>query len=270
MKKDKNIAAVLALVLGVIGVHRFYLGQNGLGVLYIFLTFIGVSPILAIIDFLVFITMRSEVFDLKYNDAILSNNTFNSRNYQEEEEFRTTTVSQPTPDKKKELLDKLQGLSKNIKETLKNSDHYTKEVIRDITPIMDKYMKQVEDLLERDEKLERILSNNSIKELSMNIAELQSKLDTVRSEKLKHEYNKAIERHKKRKNSMQEFREQRKIIKFRLQEIEMSFEQIEYDLVRLENLNDEEQRKELNKMFKDRSDDLANYLDALKSTYKNI
>ncbi len=249
--------------MGVFGIHRFYLGQTALGILYLFLFFTGISAILSIIDFFVFILMDKEKFDLKYN--------FNPYEDVFEEELKTETINVNKQDsKKKVLLKKLNNLSKSIKETLKKSDSYTREVVRDITPLMDKYMEQVNDLMERDEKLERILTNNSVKEISMKISELQSKYDLESSELLKNEYSSAIKRHRKRKKSIQEFQEQRKIINLRLQEIEMSFEHIEYDLVRIETLNEAEQRNEFNKMFKERSDDLENYLKALKSTYDDM
>lgn len=66
--KDKNTAAVLALVLGVVGVHRFYLKQTGLGVLYILLMFtFGFSALLGLIDAIKFLTMDKDDFDFKYN-----------------------------------------------------------------------------------------------------------------------------------------------------------------------------------------------------------
>ena len=66
--KDKTTAAILSLFLGYIGVHRFYLRQNGLGVLYFFLLFFfGFSIFLSIIDFFRFLFMDQDVFDRKYN-----------------------------------------------------------------------------------------------------------------------------------------------------------------------------------------------------------
>lgn len=67
MMKDKNIAALLSIFLGMFGVHRFYLGQIKLGILYCVLSLVGISVLLMIIDFFVFLTMDKEVFDLKYN-----------------------------------------------------------------------------------------------------------------------------------------------------------------------------------------------------------
>lgn len=65
--KDKTIAALLALFLGMFGVHRFYLGQVKLGILYVVLALTGISMLLSLIDFFVFLIMDKSVFDVKYN-----------------------------------------------------------------------------------------------------------------------------------------------------------------------------------------------------------
>ena len=74
--KDKNVAAILALLLGYFGVHRFYLGQIGLGLLY-FIPVVGV--ILSIIDFIAFLSMDQDVFDIKYNKRYMET-TYRKRN----------------------------------------------------------------------------------------------------------------------------------------------------------------------------------------------
>ncbi len=65
--KDRVLTAILALFLGCWGVHRFYLGQTGRGVVYVLLSFVLISPILGFIDFLHFIFMSDYSFDLKFN-----------------------------------------------------------------------------------------------------------------------------------------------------------------------------------------------------------
>jgi TM2 domain-containing membrane protein YozV len=65
--KEKNVAGILALFLGGFGVHRFYLGQTGLGVFYLIFCWLPLIWILGLIDAIVFFSMDKEAFDLKYN-----------------------------------------------------------------------------------------------------------------------------------------------------------------------------------------------------------
>lgn len=65
--KDKVTAALLAFFLGGIGVHRFYLGQTGLGFLCLIFCWTLIPAFIAFIDFIIFLTMSTQSFDLKYN-----------------------------------------------------------------------------------------------------------------------------------------------------------------------------------------------------------
>lgn len=83
--KNKNIAALLAFFGGVFGIHRFYLGQVGLGILYLLLSMTTLSVILGILDGILFLTMDEEVFDAKYNSKYRYNTP---RGRQERPDFR--------------------------------------------------------------------------------------------------------------------------------------------------------------------------------------
>lgn len=65
--KDKVVAALLAFFLGGFGVHRFYLGQTGLGFLYLIFCWTLIPMFIAFIDFIVFLVTSNESFDEKYN-----------------------------------------------------------------------------------------------------------------------------------------------------------------------------------------------------------
>ncbi|HHB78581.1 MAG TPA: NINE protein [Saprospiraceae bacterium] len=63
--RDKTVAGMLAIFLGAFGIHRFYLGQIFLGILYIFV--LPFSALIGLIDGIRFLTMHQDVFDAKYN-----------------------------------------------------------------------------------------------------------------------------------------------------------------------------------------------------------
>lgn len=71
--KNKVVAAILAFFFGGIGIHKFYLGEIGLGVLYICLTLVGmiiclpIGAILSLVDFILLLVMDDEKFNQKYN-----------------------------------------------------------------------------------------------------------------------------------------------------------------------------------------------------------
>ena len=50
LKKNKNIAGVLAIFLGTLGIHRFYMGEWKVGLAYLLFFWTGVPTILGIID----------------------------------------------------------------------------------------------------------------------------------------------------------------------------------------------------------------------------
>ncbi|WP_213277470.1 TM2 domain-containing protein [Chryseobacterium indologenes] len=65
--KSKSTAALLAFFLGGLGIHRFYLGQNIMGILYLVFCWTFIPALIAFIDFFVFIFMSENRFNYKYN-----------------------------------------------------------------------------------------------------------------------------------------------------------------------------------------------------------
>jgi TM2 domain-containing membrane protein YozV len=65
-RKDKTSAGVLALLLGGIGVHKFYLGQTGIGILYLLFCWTFIPSIIAFVEGILFLTMSEQAFAARY------------------------------------------------------------------------------------------------------------------------------------------------------------------------------------------------------------
>lgn len=68
--RQKGVAVVLALFLGGLGAHRFYLGQTAMGIVYLFFCWTFIPAFIALIEALVLLLMSQREFDLKYNSAL--------------------------------------------------------------------------------------------------------------------------------------------------------------------------------------------------------
>lgn len=71
--KSKATAIILALFLGDIGIHKFYLGQAGQGVLYLLLCWTFIPVILSIIDIIHYLVMSEGDFQTKYGGGYVVN-----------------------------------------------------------------------------------------------------------------------------------------------------------------------------------------------------
>ena len=68
--KSKVAAGVLALLLGGLGVHKFYLGQGGAGVVYLLFCWTGIPAIIALVEGIGMLCSSDEVFMNKYRCRI--------------------------------------------------------------------------------------------------------------------------------------------------------------------------------------------------------
>lgn len=57
----------MAFLLGGAGAHKFYLGQIGLGILYLAFCWTFIPAIMALVEFVIYISMSDEEFERKYN-----------------------------------------------------------------------------------------------------------------------------------------------------------------------------------------------------------
>ncbi|GAU76257.1 TM2 domain-containing protein [Fusibacter sp. 3D3] len=64
--KNKTAAGVLAIFLGALGVHKFYLGKPLQGIIYLLFCWTYIPGILGVIDGIILLTSSEEKFNQKY------------------------------------------------------------------------------------------------------------------------------------------------------------------------------------------------------------
>lgn len=69
--KNKTTAMIFALLLGGIGVHRFYLWNYFIGFLYLLFCLTFIPLIISLIEAVYFLCISKQEFDIKYNAQYL-------------------------------------------------------------------------------------------------------------------------------------------------------------------------------------------------------
>ncbi|WP_336136216.1 TM2 domain-containing protein [Natronomonas amylolytica] len=64
--KDRATAGILAILLGWIGAHKFYLGETGMGILYLCFFWTGIPAIVGLIEGILYLTKTDEEFQRQY------------------------------------------------------------------------------------------------------------------------------------------------------------------------------------------------------------
>lgn len=68
--KSKTTAGILALLVGGLGVHKFYLDRPIQGALYLVFFWTFVPAVIALVEAILFFTMSDANFNLKYNGGM--------------------------------------------------------------------------------------------------------------------------------------------------------------------------------------------------------
>ena len=64
--RNRSIAALLAIFLGGIGAHKFYIGQTAQGVLYLLFFWTFIPAIVGLVEGVIYLTMTDDTFSAKY------------------------------------------------------------------------------------------------------------------------------------------------------------------------------------------------------------
>lgn len=117
--KDKTTAGLLAIFLGGLGVHRFYLGQTGLGFFHLIFCWFPVSWLVGFITGLVILTMDEDKFNLKYNPEHYR--IVKRGNRREEREVRRDERRRPQEPQRRNTAPVRQPMNQDKQQQLKKS-----------------------------------------------------------------------------------------------------------------------------------------------------
>lgn len=65
--KSKVVAGILAILLGGLGIHKFYLGKVGWGLIYLLFSWTSIPMFLGFIEGIIYLTMSDKDFEAKYS-----------------------------------------------------------------------------------------------------------------------------------------------------------------------------------------------------------
>ena len=117
--RKKTFAAIIAVLGGSLGLHRFYLRQPMHGFFYLFLTFIGIqfiglpaAALLGLVDAVMFLLMDKRAFDLKYNKGVQQQTQ--SRKRQRQRSTRRTNQRTQRYETRKSSKSPYQKMPRNV------------------------------------------------------------------------------------------------------------------------------------------------------------
>ena len=67
--RNKNVAGLIASLLGGLGIHKFYLGRTGQGILYILFFWTFIPAIIAFVEAIRYFLMSEQAFEAQYGGA---------------------------------------------------------------------------------------------------------------------------------------------------------------------------------------------------------
>ena len=63
----RSVAALLALLLGSLGIHKFFLGKIVAGIIYLIFCWTGIPTLISLVEGIIYFSMSDEDFDNKYS-----------------------------------------------------------------------------------------------------------------------------------------------------------------------------------------------------------
>jgi TM2 domain-containing membrane protein YozV len=108
--KNRMTAVLLTFFLGGLGVHKFYLGNNFAGILYLVFCWTFIPSLFAIFDFIGLLLMSDQAFNAQYNSNIIlpsQNNSISNLSELKKLYDQGIITADEYEEKRRKFLDKL-------------------------------------------------------------------------------------------------------------------------------------------------------------------
>ncbi len=166
------------------------------------------------------------------------------------------------------LLAEAQQARKEILNKLETSEDIDTYLTSDIKRMTENFMKQIKLLVEKDKKLSLQIKPSDLKRTELELAKLNKKLELATDARLVSEIQNAINSKQKLADSYKEMGITHDTIKLRLETAVSSLKQVKFDLIKLEGVFNDEQKKQFFTDFEDKANELSDYVDAVKESYQ--
>lgn len=129
--KDKTTTGILALLLGGIGIHKFYLGKIGKGFLYFFFSWTFIPLIVSVIEGIRTLQMSDDDFDKEYNPNVFRERNEKLKSQEKEiKQQKTAELKKELEKTDKEMFELIDANKKRLKEEFENGK-ITKEIFNE-------------------------------------------------------------------------------------------------------------------------------------------
>ncbi len=140
----------------------------------------------------------------------------------------------------------------------------------DIIVMVDYFIEQAEELMKKEEEIDKIIAGLNIEQVEDRIEELFQKIKQTNKVDLKNEYEQVLEKYKKQKQIYKDFTNKKKLIKLKLESNLVNLKEIKYDLIKIDYVVDEKEPHFLFKKVDDISKEMDTYLDVMTETYNEL
>ena len=139
----------------------------------------------------------------------------------------------------------------------------------DFAQLLENYVSRIDSLAAMSEELGHTLSTFSEEDLQKEIDELKAKHEKAENGYVKQEYEKTINQYERQRQSLTELRDQKEVVHLRLTASLLTIRQIQLDLSRMKSMASTAEPASV-KLLREKSDELSQYLDDLRSGYQSL